>query len=161
MVSLPGVKRSDHAWHSWVAYGIGAEYLTHNHSWDTTNLPIERLVELDGQLVLLGVTLTSCTAIHVSEELVGRRSFIRWATHRDGDVRRVRAAGCAKGFNNLIPYCADIFDEAHVGGCRILTTPLKAFIERMAEVIRDTPEITRCSDTCLRCKDTLLGGPLE
>ncbi|MEG5099217.1 MULTISPECIES: AAC(3) family N-acetyltransferase [unclassified Microcoleus] len=160
-VSLPLSRRSAHAWHSWVAWGSMAEQLVENHSWETTNLPLERLANLDGQLLLMGVGLSSCTAIHIAEERAGRRPFIRWATDRNGEVKRVRAAGCAKGFDKLIPYCCrELFSETYVGDCRILSTPLEPFIEHMVKVISSHRELTPCSDTCLRCRDVLLGGPL-
>jgi aminoglycoside N3'-acetyltransferase len=159
-VSLPESKRSDHTWHSWVAWGSMAEQLVENHPWETTNLPLERLSNLEGQLVLMGVGLSSCTAIHIAEERAGRRPFIRWATNRNGEVKRVRSAGCAKGFDKLMPYCRELFSATYVGDCRILSTPLKPFIERMTEVISSHAELTPCSDNCLRCSDALLEGPL-
>lgn len=158
---LPETRRSDHPWHSWAASGAQANHLVDGHPWEVTNLPLERLSELGGQLVLLGVTLSSCTAIHVAEERAGRRPFIRWMTDHSGKTRRVRVAGCAKGFDNLMPYCQDLFSETYVGSCRILSTPLKPFIEHVTSVIRSFPQLTRCSETCIRCRDAILGGPIK
>jgi aminoglycoside 3-N-acetyltransferase len=160
LARLPQSHRSDHPWHSWVAYGLLAEHLVDNHPWETTNLPLERLIELDGYLVLMGVGLSSCTAVHIAEERAGHHPFIRWATDRDGMVRRVRTAGCSKGFDNLMPYCKELFSETYVGDCRILSTLLKSFIEHITTVISSYPELTRCSKTCLRCRDAILGGPI-
>jgi aminoglycoside 3-N-acetyltransferase len=158
-ITLPNVYRSAHAWHSWAAYGDMAEELTKDHSWETTNLPIERLINArDAYIVLLGVGLNSCTAVHVAEERAGRRPFIRWAVDRDGQVKRVRVAGCSKGFNNFMPYCKDLFKEIYIGNCRALATPLEPFIIHMASVIAAKPELGRCSITCLRCRDAILGG---
>lgn len=160
-VSLPYIYRSDHAWHSWAAYGDLAGRIVENHTWDTTNLPIERLSDLGGHILLLGVGLSSCTAIHIAEEKAGRHPFIRWATDRNGVVRRVRAAGCAKGFDNLMPYCKDLFRESYIGNCRIITTPLQPFIDHVTSIIKSFPEETRCSETCIRCTDAILGGPID
>lgn len=160
-IAMPGVFRSDHPWHSWAAYGDAAEQLVENHSWETTNMPIERLADLGADLLLLGVGLNSCTAIHVAEERIGRRPFIRWATDRNGKTKRVRVSGCGKGFNNLMPYCEDLFLKTYISKSRVLTTPLKPFIAHVASIIASKPELTRCSPTCIRCRDAILGGPIE
>ncbi|MGH9349282.1 MAG: AAC(3) family N-acetyltransferase, partial [Vicinamibacterales bacterium] len=159
--ALPGARRSDHAWHSWAAIGPDAARLLDPHPWSTTNLPLERLAATDAAVVLVGVGLTACTAVHVSEERAGRRPFIRWATDRDGAVRRVRVAGCSRGFDALEPLTGDLFVEARIGGSRVRVAPLAALIERCAEVIRERPALTICADTCLRCRDGARGGPIE
>lgn len=160
-LTVSGVKRSDHAWHSWAVYGDSGESLIKQHSWDTTNLPLERLAELDANILLLGVGLSSCTAIHIAEEMLGRRPFIRWAMDRNGEIKRVRSASCGKGFNNLFPFCEDLFKTTTIGRCRALTVPLKPFLERAVSVILSNPEVTRCSLNCIRCRDAILGGPIE
>jgi aminoglycoside N3'-acetyltransferase len=153
--------RSDHPWHSWVGYGSRSSQFVSEHPWNTTNLPLERLADADGYLVLVGVTLTSCTAIHVAEERAGRRSFIRWMTDRTGVVRRVRASGCAKGFDNLMAHCRPLFSETSIGQCRVLATRLEPFIEQAAALISSQPLLTMCSPGCVRCRDSVAGGPLE
>jgi aminoglycoside 3-N-acetyltransferase len=158
---LPGTRRSGHPWHSWLAHGDGAEELTSDHPWDTTNLPLDRLVERDGWVLLLGVGLASCTAVHVAEEWAGRRPFIRWAYDRAGEVKRIRVAGCSKGFENLWPHCADLWAEARVGTCVMRATPLRYLLPRLVEALRFHPDVVRCSSECLRCRDGALGGAGE
>ena len=114
-----------------------------------------------GWAVLMGVTLSSCTAIHIAEERAGRRPFMRWALDRQDRVRVVRVCGCAKGFDHLFPHCQALFREGWIGSSRVLTAPLSSLIERLTPVIREHPAITRCSDSCLRCRDAELGGPIE
>lgn len=157
--ALPGVRRSSHPLHSWIARGAAAEDLVRPHPWDTTNPPLERLAAIGGVVVLIGVGLNSCTAVHVAEERAGRQPFIRWAWDRDGVVRRVRVAGCSKGFERLRPHVADLFEEAPVGDGRVQAAPLAELIERCADAIRADPRITVCSEGCLRCRDSALGGP--
>jgi aminoglycoside 3-N-acetyltransferase len=159
LVALPQSRRSNHPWHSWVAYGLRADELVKDHPWETTNLPLERLADVGGELALIGVNLSSCTAIHIAEEKVGRRPFIRWMRDRNGEVKRVRASGCAKGFHRLMPYCQDLFSEAYVGNSRILSTSLEPFVDRTARIIEANPELTRCSADCIRCRDAIRGGP--
>ncbi len=156
-----GVLRSNHPWHSWLVWGENAADFVRDHPWETTSLPLERLAAAGGWVVLLGVTLSSCTAIHVAEERAGRRPFMRWALDKEGRVRVVRVCGCAKGFDQLLPYCQAIFQETWIGSSRVLAAPLSSLIESLTPVIREHPEITRCSDICLRCRDAALGGPIE
>lgn len=160
-LSLSGVRRSDHPWHSWAAYGDGSAELTEKHPWETANLPLERLADMGGRVVLLGVGLNSCTAVHIAEEKAGRRPFIRWAIDRGGKLRRVRASGCAKGFNGLLPFCKELLVRTEVGNSCVLTAPLNPFIEHLASVILSQPEVTRCATDCIRCRDAILGGPSE
>src|SRR5438445_7360587 len=96
-----GVLRTNHPWHSWLGWGERVEEILEPHPWNSTNPPLERLADAGGWVVLLGVTLSASTAIHVAEERAGRRPFIRWAVDRDRAIRLVRVAGCAKGFDRL------------------------------------------------------------
>jgi hypothetical protein len=156
-----GVHRSDHPWHSWLAWGENAAEYARDHPWESTNLPLERLAGAEGWVALLGVTLTACTAIHVAEEHAGRRAFMRWALDKERRMHVVRVCGCAKGFDRLYPFCQPLFRETRIGSCRILAAPLAELIERLAPVFRERPGIARCSDSCLRCRDAALGGPIE
>lgn len=158
---VPGTLRSDHPWHSWLAHGPDAQSLLVPHSWGTTNPPLERLAGIGGLVLLVGVGLTSCTAVHVAEERAGRRPFIRWNVHRDGVVRRIHVTGCAKGFDRLWPSCMDVFRYSQIGQARVYAADLSTLLGRLAEVIRSRPELTACSATCLRCRDAVRGGPLR
>jgi aminoglycoside 3-N-acetyltransferase len=155
-----GTSRSDHPWHSWLAWGEDADALVNPHPWHRPTLPLERLSQAGGQVVLLGVGLKSCTAVHMAEENAGRQPFIRWMLDRNGDVRRIRVAGCSKGFDRLWPYCDDLFSETSVGSAQIKAAPLTPLVDRLAGVLREEPGLTICSPTCLRCRDAALGGPL-
>ena len=160
-VRSAGVYRSDHPWHSWLAWGHDSADLVRDHPWDSTNRPLEHLAAAGGWVALLGVTLASCTAIHIAEERGGKRPFIRWALDKEGRMRVVRVCGCAKGFDRLFPYCGTLFQETWIGSSRVLAAPLTDLIERLTPVFRDHPDIARCSENCLRCRDAALGGPIE
>jgi len=157
-IKREGVIRSDHAWHSWAVYGEGAREIIENHDWNVTNLPLERISQMGGYVLLLGVNLSSCTAIHIAEEKIGREPFIRWAINRNMKVQRVKAAGCAKGFNNLLPYCTDIITEFKLGNAIIYVAKINELIERTSQILSENPHISVCSETCIRCKDAVLSG---
>jgi aminoglycoside 3-N-acetyltransferase len=154
------VLRSNHPMTSWLAWGKGASDLIVNHDWEKPYLPFERFAELDSYVALIGVDLFPCTAIHVAEKRSGRRPFIRWAKDINGEVKAVRTGGCANWFNNLLPHCIDIFDSITVGSCIIRVAHLDSLIDHFISIIQKHPELTVCSDNCLRCNDALNGGPI-
>jgi len=156
-----GVRRSPHPWHSWAAFGDGSESIVGKHSWECPHEPLQRLLDRRASVLLIGVDLTSCTAIHLAEDRAGRRPFVRWALDTDSSVRRIAVAGCAAGFGNLMPHLEDLFVQKRLGPCRLMVAPLDALVTRAAAVIGSEPEITRCSSDCLRCNDAILGGPKE
>jgi len=157
---MPGVLRSDHPWHSWLGIGEDAAAWLADHPWETTNRPIETLAAFGGFVLLLGVDLSSCTAVHVAEERAGRRPFIRWAMDARGVIREVATSGCAKGFNALDPHCRHLFRFERIGGCLAKAAPIGQLVDCLAPCIRAQPELTRCSPDCLRCHDAILCGPL-
>lgn len=155
-----GTLRSNHPWHSWLGTGEDAARWFADHPWETTNRPLESAAVAGGFVLLLGVNLTACTALHVAEERAGRRPFIRWAMDDAGVIREVATSGCAKGFDALAPHCRELFTTTQIGACLAQAAPLTPLIDRAAAVIREQPELTRCSSDCLRCRDAILGGPL-
>jgi len=155
----PGARRSGHPLVSWAAWGAGAEEIVRDHDWNDAFRPIKRVVDLDGSILLLGVTLTSCTAVHLAEEMAGRRSFIRWAQGLDGVVRRARTGGCSEGFDSLLPHLGDVIRETTIGSARVIIAPLVPFLGRVAGIIRRDPGITMCRTRCDRCRAAVAGGP--
>ncbi|MDQ4124626.1 MAG: AAC(3) family N-acetyltransferase [Actinomycetota bacterium] len=68
--SAPGVLRSDHPQASVVARGPSAPFLTEGHELDSgvgEGSPMARLYDLDGWVLLLGVTHGRNTSLHLSE----------------------------------------------------------------------------------------------
>ena len=159
--ALEGTWRSDHPWLSYAARGEGAEALVSPHPWDAGSLPLARLIAQESYVVLLGVTLSSCAALHLSCVNAGRNNFIRWALDYDRRVRRLRAGGCSKGFDHLWPECRHLFRETRVGEAVLRVASLPALVEYGTQILIAEQEITRCSPDCLRCNDGILGGPVE
>ena len=155
-----GTLRSQHPWHSWLGVGEQAAAWLADHPWESTNRPLERLAAAGGYVVLLGVGLSACTAVHLAEEQAGRRPFIRWAMDTERVIREVATSGCAKGFESLMPFCRDLFRSEQIGPCLAQAAPVAELINRLAPVIRDQPEVTRCTPECRRCQDAILWGPL-
>jgi aminoglycoside 3-N-acetyltransferase len=157
--SSPDAHRSDHPWHSWACAGSQASEIVADHRWDTPNSPLERLTALGGHVLLLGVGLSSCTAVHIAEERAGRRPFVRWATDREGRNRQMRVAGCAKGFDALTPHCESVLARDQAGPGKLIAASLTDLIARTEALMISQPELTRCSRDCRRCADAIAGGP--
>ena len=82
---MAGVKRSDHPIGSFAAIGKHADFLLANHNsleqmFDDTS-PIGKLYELDGYILLLGVSHSNNTSLHLSEY---RADFPSKSTVKEG-----------------------------------------------------------------------------
>ena len=159
---FPGTVRSKHPSVSWSANGPRSQWYVSDHAVDDPNLPLRRLVDQKGSILLLGVGLNRCTAIHVAEEHAGRRSFIRWVLHADGVVRRVREYGCSEGFISLEPHLKNLERRINLGNCSAVCYPADLLVESLTPVIESDPSITLChrGEQC-RCHDAARGGPIE
>lgn len=79
--SMPGVRRSLHPTHSVAAQGPEAEWLIQGHERCDTpcgaGTPYAKLLERDGQILLLGAGLESNTAFHTMEALCAFPELLR------------------------------------------------------------------------------------
>ncbi len=162
LLKQPGACRSVHPSVSWVAKGPDAPFYTHDHPADDPNIIMRRLYERRGYALLLGVTLTRCTSVHLAEELAGARTLIRWSRGADGAVRRFRESGCSGGFDNLAPHVAEHLRSARIGPCQVRCYPLAEMVPAAVEALKANPQLVICGrqGTC-RCKDVAAGGPRD
>lgn len=70
----PGARRSDHPARSFAAVGKHAEYITQEH--DLSNIfgkgsPLDKICELDGYVLLIGVGHNKNTSLHLAETRAG------------------------------------------------------------------------------------------
>jgi aminoglycoside 3-N-acetyltransferase len=74
---MPGVLRSDNP-HAFAAFGPRAAEIVAPHALDVPHgldSPVGRVWELDGQVLLLGVSHDANTTIHLAENMAGMRYF--------------------------------------------------------------------------------------
>ena len=154
-----GARRSKHPSVSRGALGEEAKILTIDHASDDPNAPLKRITKEEGVILLLGVSLSKCTAVHLAEELSGRRPFVRWTKHSDGVVRRMREYGCSDGFDAFEEHLTHLSQVSQIGQCRAVAYPMAEFLDSCARLIRSDPEMTICKKHCERCQDAVMRGP--
>lgn len=146
---------------SLAAIGPLAAELISSQSFQDVHAPFERLCEMGGFALLIGVGLDTLTLLHYAEQVAGRRPFIRWANGPDGHISELRTGGCSDGFPKLAAALSTIERTAQVGSSQWRAFPASALVEIAVHEIQADPSITRCSPECRRCNDAVLGGPLE
>ncbi|HEX4905089.1 MAG TPA: AAC(3) family N-acetyltransferase [Acidimicrobiales bacterium] len=123
--------------------------------------PLRALVDRDGWVVLMGVSLTSMTLLHLSEVEAGRTPFVYWALGADRQPVRTLGGGCSMGFDALAPVLAPVERTTDVGSSRWRAFPARDVIRLAAAAIRADPDVMRCANAeCLECRDAAAGGPI-
>lgn len=143
-------RRTSHPIMSFV--GINAEDLLDAQTPNDPLGPIAALVEQDGWVALLGVTHIINTAIHLGEQLAGRRTFTRWALTPKGIVACPGYPACSEGFDaidlHLIPYII----QAQVGQALVQVIPVRDVVNTARKLVEHNPLALLCAkDYCERC----------
>ena len=112
------------------------------------------------KIVLIDVDLSKATPVHYAEMKAGRNLFIRWYKDINHKVKPMRVGGCSDGFERCRPYLKDLESLCHTDSATWRIYPFRPFIDRLTDIIRDKPEVTRCGKSeCSRCRNMISGGP--
>jgi len=123
--------------------------------------PLREAALFEGRVALIGVGLNRMTALHLAEQMAGRRMFVRWANGADKKPAMVETGGCSEGFCNLDPYVNHLDKKAQCGESPWRVFPMDKLLKQAARVIQLKPGTTHCGDPeCLRCSDMAKGGPV-
>ena len=168
VLTTPGRVRGDHPLNSFTSVGEWADSLVRvQHPLDVY-APLRALVAARGWILLMGVDLRSLTLIHLAEHQAGRTLFRRWARtvapHSNDSAKVVECdvGSCSRGFNNLEPALAPLERRIRVGPSLWRLFPARETLDACVSAINADPEITRCAvDGCVRCADTIAGGPIR
>ncbi|HEY8684957.1 MAG TPA: AAC(3) family N-acetyltransferase [Chloroflexota bacterium] len=160
VVQMEGRVRGNHPLNSFSAVGPLASDLIERQQPDNVYAPLERLAELQGAVVLMGVGLTSMTLIHLAERLAGRTLFRRWANDADGEAMMMEVGSCSTGFNAFDPVLAPLERHVTVGESLWRIFPAGPALAAATNAIRHDPTITHCGKSECRCNDAVLGGPI-
>lgn len=153
--------RSSHPVNSMAALGPRANEIVGTQTYLEVYAPFQKIAELGGKFVLMGVGLTSLTAIHLAEKFSGRELFRRWAKDPTGELVELAVGSCSGGFDNLNESITSIESALIVGSSRWRILPASPALCRFAEAISREPGVTRCNKSeCERCPDAIAGGPI-
>jgi aminoglycoside 3-N-acetyltransferase len=153
-----GAVRSRHPLSSFAAIGEDADRYMADHDFDNPMLPLRRLFDDGGHVLMLGTDLTSCTTMHLGEEHAGRRPFIRWAKLEDGTIQRVRVGGCSDGFDRLEPWL-EVQDQTEIGRARVRLYTVGSIVDATMRRLAEDRSALVCPARCRRCLDAAAGGP--
>jgi aminoglycoside N3'-acetyltransferase len=160
VLSRSGRIRGMHPINSFTALGSKAEELISTQNRINIYAPFEKLCEMDGFILLMGVGLTKMTALHYAEERAGRNLFIRWAKGPDHNPQSLSVGGCSSGFDNFSPFLEPVEKRQQVGESLWRLFPIKEAVNRAAKAMKENPDISHCSQIdCERCRDAAAGGP--
>ncbi len=146
------VARSGNPMMSFAAYGAIADELCGAGTEVDAVEPINRLMQAEGQVLLLGVTHTNSTSVHLAEQLAGRRQFERYAMTPDG-VRMAMSGGCGNPFDDLQPHVQHLERRVEVGASTLRCYDLQSYVETARGLIEADPEALLCpaAKACVRC----------
>jgi aminoglycoside 3-N-acetyltransferase len=159
----PNVLRSTHPGGSFAAIGPRAERicapqpLAPPHGLDS---PPGRVHELSGQVLLLGVTYSECTMLHVAENIAGVPYSVAHPTvvEVDGRAERVmipETDHCCRGFRQLDAWMRErgLQREGKIGNATATLADARDIVAVAVEQLRQDPlvflcPLTRACDEC-------------
>ena len=159
LIAMPERVRGNNPLNSFSAVGPLAHDLVDGQAPEDVYAPFERLVELEGSVLLMGVGLTSMTLLHLAERNAGRTLFRRWANDVHGTPMMVEVGSCSTAFDRFDPILAPVERRTAVGPSRWRIFPAGPALDAATRAIRANPTITHCGKEKCRCNDAVLGGP--
>ncbi|TDW15637.1 AAC(3) family N-acetyltransferase [Kribbella kalugense] len=137
-------QRTSHPLFAYQAAGPAAERLLEAQRPDWPLGPIEAL---NGDVLLLGVTHTSNTTIHLAEQYLGRSLFYRYAKSADGLwVELPNVPGESHRFDDIEPVLRPATKEVQIGQARVRRIPKDAVLAATRQLILDDPAALLCTD---------------
>lgn len=144
--------RGCHPLMSYLALGTHAQYLIDAQQPDWPLGPLEALAERQGDVLLLGVTHTSNTAIHLAEQHLGRSRFYRYAKVADQVWMELpNIPGQSHQFDDIEPVLRSATQEVMIGSCRARRIPIQEVLATAKRLILANPAALLCDDPGCRC----------
>lgn len=153
--------RGIHPHNSFAAVGPHAKALIQAQTLMDVYAPLKLAAQMGGQIVLMGVNLNRCTAIHWAEEMAGHNLFRQWHATAKGTIEESCVGSCSEGFHKLDDVVSPFERRTNVGNSLWRIFPLQQTMQAVAKELEQNPAITHCDDPdCPRCRDMILGGPI-
>lgn len=146
----PRALRSAHPILSFV--GINAKPILDSQTNKAPFLPIQKLMDGQGWVLLLGVDQTVNTSIHYAEQLAGRKQFIRWALTSKGIIPCQSFPGCSDGFEGITSSLEGVIQKVELGKTVIKAIPVVSLVNITCELLKADPSALLCGrKDCVRC----------
>jgi aminoglycoside 3-N-acetyltransferase len=146
----PRAERSSHPILSFV--GINADEALGSQSLEAPMGPIEWLANYDGDVLMMGCDQSANIAIHLGEQLAGRKTFIRWALTNVGVVECKNMPGCADGFELIRGRLGTIIRSTTLNAVVMEAIPLRDLLNLAVGWIREDPRALLCDRAgCPHC----------
>jgi aminoglycoside 3-N-acetyltransferase len=142
-------RRSPHPLLSFLAIGQHADHVLAAQRLDWPLGPLEALADLGGDVLLLGVTHASNTAIHLAEQRLGRSCFWRYAKAHDRVWMELpNIPGESGGFDDIEPGLLPATQEIQIGACHarrvaiadVLTVATRMILDNPAALLRESSD---------------------
>lgn len=144
--------RSQHPLMSYLALGEHAQKLIAAQTLDAPLGPLEALAELDGDVLLMGVSHTANTAIHLAEQRLGRSRFYRYAKIAPQVWAEFpNIPGESHRFDEIEPYCRSMTREVRIGACRARLIAIRDVLAEADRLICSDPSALLCEECSCRC----------
>jgi aminoglycoside 3-N-acetyltransferase len=145
-------ERSSHPLFSFLAVGTHARQLIDAQRLDWPLGPIDALAELGGHVLLLGVSHTSNTTIHLAEQRLGRSLFYRYAKAApQAWMELPNVSGESHHFDAIEPELEPFTTEVHIGACRARLISVDNVLTTTRELIEKDAAALLCSALDCRC----------
>jgi aminoglycoside 3-N-acetyltransferase len=132
--------------------GINAKPILDSQTIKEPLLPIQKLMDGKGWVLLMGVDQTTNTSIHYGEQLAGRKQFIRWALTAKGVISCRKFPGCSDGFEGIASHLDGVIHSVELGETKIQAIPLVNLLDIVSGVLNEDPSALLCSrEDCGRC----------
>ena len=163
--SMPGTLRSRHPYHPVAAQGPAAKELLQDHEKALgpcgTGTPFEKLVQMNGQVILIGVDLDTLTLLHTAEaflDLPYLREIERKYRNTDGQVRPLAMKQTPGGHRGGVRLFEKILrqhrvlQDGRLGDTRTMIMDASSVVNAMMDIMRDDPMAALCpGDYCADC----------
>ena len=150
LLEFPGTFRSSHPIFSF--FGLGLDIVLADQTPEKPYLPIKKLKNLGGWVVLIGADPSHNFSIHYAEFLAGRKQYLRWALTPDGISACPHFPGCPKGFHKLDYYLQEELRVSVIEDTRLCAVPLNTMISTAVALLKEDPFALLCNDLqCKRC----------
>jgi aminoglycoside N3'-acetyltransferase len=171
MLGWENAYRSRHPTNSMVAIGAKAEEILKEHNEDSTCCgPMQKLVDIDGKMILVGCIDSGpgFSTVHlVYENLnLANRSLVSGLFgsyyEKDGKIlwfSKKDVPGCSMGFGKFYPYYRErgVLRSGDIGDAKSLLIGAKDAYEIEYERVKEDPRISLCDNPkCFSCRGTKL-----